>query len=399
LATRFIDGHAAAVPSLTRALEGVRGIDHRVQDVNRLLWFGGDLFTGYLASELWDFEAGRALAEAQVQRARDAGALVQLQFAVNALAVVELLAGRLTDAAALVEEDRMVSDITGNRPVGYARTLLGALRGTDEAAERLIAAVRDEAVALGEGRIVNFTGYAGAVLNNGLGRHDIAVKAAREVFDRDAVGGYSMMVVSELAEAASRTGDTDLVTAAVQRMSERARATPTDWALGIAARLRALLAGAEIDASFRDSIKHLDRAGLRTEVARGHLLYGEWLRRNGERVKAREQLRTAYDMLLAIGAASFAERARRELVVLGEKGLARTVETTEELTPQEFHIARFARDGLSNAEIGARLFISPRTVEWHLGKIFAKLGISSRRQLRKSVLEFPPDRLCPPAGQ
>jgi DNA-binding CsgD family transcriptional regulator len=284
----------------------------------------------------------------------------------------------------------MVSDITGNRPVGYATTLLAALRGTDEAAERLIAAVRDEALALGEGRIVNFAGYASALLNNGLGRHDIAVKAAREVFDRDAVGGYSMMVVSELAEAASRTGDTELVTAALQRMSERASATPTDWALGIAARLRAMLGGEEADASFHESIEHLNRAGLCMEVARGHLLYGEWLRRTGERIKARGQLRTAHEMLLAMGAVTFDERARRELVVLGEKGLQRSIETTEELTAQEFHIARFARDGLSNAEIGSRLFISPRTVEWHLGKVFTKLGISSRRQLRDSVLEFAP---------
>jgi DNA-binding CsgD family transcriptional regulator len=325
-----------------------------------------------------------------IQRARDAGALVQLQFAANELAVNEMLAGRLTDAAALVEEDRMVFDITGNPPVGYAAMLLAALRGTD-AASRLITAARDHTLALGEGRIVNFAGYAIAVLNNGLGRHDIAVLAARDVFDRDVVAGYQMMVVSELAEAASRTGDIDLVAAALHRMSERARATPTAWALGIEARLRAMLGGDEADASFRESIQHLDRAGLRLEVARGHLLYGEWLRRTGERIRAREQLRTAHDMLLAMGADAFAERARRELVVLGEKRLQRSVETTEELTAQEFHIARFARDGLSNAEIGARLFLSPRTIEWHLGKVFTKLGISSRRQLRHSVLDFAPD--------
>ncbi len=237
---------------------------------------------------------------------------------------------------------------------------------------------------------MNFAGYATALLNNGLARHDIALQAARAVFDRDVLAGYQMMVVSELAEAASHTGNTELVAAALQRMSERARATPTDWALGIEARLRALLGGEDADASFRDSIRHLDRAGIRLEVARGHLLHGEWLRRSGERIKAREQLRTAHDMLLAMGAAAFAERARRELAVLGEKGLRRSVETNEELTAQEFHIARFARDGLSNAEIGARLFISPRTVEWHLGKVFTKLGISSRGQLRNSVLDFAP---------
>jgi DNA-binding CsgD family transcriptional regulator len=389
LATRLVDGHAAAVPSLARALAKVQSIDYRVDDVGRQLGLVGNPFTGYVATELWDFDAGRAVAELQVQRARDAGALVQLQFAANELAVNEMLAGRLTDAAALVEEDRMVSGLTGNPPVGYAAMLLAALRGTD-AASQLITAARDQTLALGEGRIVSFAGYATAVLNNGLGRHDLAVQAAREVFDRDVLAGYQMMVVSELAEAASRTGDTELVVAALERMSERARATPTPWALGIEARLRAMLGGEEADASFRESIQHLDRAGLRLEMARGHLLYGEWLRRAGERIKAREQLRTAHDMLLAMGAAAFAERARRELVVLGGKGVQRSIESTEELTVQEFHIARLARDGLSNAEIGARLFLSPRTVEWHLGKVFTKLGISTRRQLRDAALDFAP---------
>jgi DNA-binding CsgD family transcriptional regulator len=161
--------------------------------------------------------------------------------------------------------------------------------------------------------------------------------------------------------------------------------------LGIEARLRALLGGEEADASFRESIEHLDRAGLRLEVARGHLLYGEWLRRAGQRIKAREHLRAAHDMLSAMGVAAFAERARRELSLLGDKAPRRSVETPEELTVQEFHIARFARDGLSNAEIGTRLFLSPRTVEWHLGKVFTKLGVSSRGELRNAVLDFAPD--------
>jgi DNA-binding CsgD family transcriptional regulator len=390
LAIRFVDGHAAASPALARALAKVRSIDADEEDVGRLLWLGGSPFTGYLATELWDFEAWRALTELQVQRARDAGALVQLQRAVNVLALNELLAGQLSDAAALVDEDRMVAEITGNPPVGYAAMLLAALRGTEEVASKLIAAARSEASALGQGRIVNVADYASSVMNNGLGRHDLALLAARELFDRDVVGGYQMMVVSELAEAASRTGNTELLVAALHRMSERARVTATDWALGITTRLRALLGGEEADASFRESIQHLDSAGLRLEVARGHLLYGEWLRRTGERIKAREHLHTAHDMLLAMGATAFAARARRELVVLGEKGLQRSTETTGELTVQEFHIARFARDGLSNAEIGTRLFLSPRTVEWHLGKVFAKLGVSSRRQLRNAVLDFAP---------
>jgi ATP/maltotriose-dependent transcriptional regulator MalT len=313
-----------------------------------------------------------------------------LQFALNALAANELLAGQLTEAAALIDEDRMLADITGNSPVGYAAALLAALRGADEAASRMIAAVRDEAWALGQSRMVNFADYASSVQNNGLGRYDVAALAARQVFDRDVVGGYQMMVVSELAEAASRTGDTELLAAAFRRMTERARVTPTGWALGIEARLRALLGGDEADASYRESIQHLDRAGLRMELARGHLLYGEWLRRAGQRIKAREQLSTAHDMLCAMGAAAFAERARGELALVGGKALRRSVGSAEELTTQEFHIARLARDGLSNPEIGTRLFLSPRTVEWHLGKVFTKLGVNSRRQLRNSVLDFAP---------
>src|SRR5579859_7421498 len=389
LAARLLDGHVAAVPVLARALTRVRSIDYHVEDIGRLLGMVGNPFTGYVATELWEFDAGRMVAELQVKRARDAGALVQLQFAANELAVNEMLAGRLADAAALVDEDRMVSDITGNPPVAYAAMILAALRGTDADARR-IAAGRDHTLALGEGRIVHFAGYATALLNNGLAQYDIALEAAREVFDSDVVAGYQVMVVSEFAEAASRTGATELVAAALHRMSERARATPTPWALGIEARIRAMLDGDAADKSFRKSIEYLERAGLRLEVARGHLLYGEWLRRIGERTKAREQLRTAHDMLLAMGADAFAERARRELAVLGGKALRRSAQPTEELTTQEFHIARFARDGLSNAEIGARLFLSPRTVEWHLGKVFTKLGISSRRQLRDAVLDFAP---------
>jgi DNA-binding CsgD family transcriptional regulator len=399
LATRLVDGHAAAAPSLAHALAMVRSIDCRLDDVDQLLGVVGNPFTGYLATELWDFEAGHAVAELLVQRARDTGALVQLQFAANELAVNDMLAGRLTDAGTLVEEDRMVSDITNNPPVGYAAMLLAALRGTDSASQQITAA-RDHTVALGEGRIVNFAGYALALLNNGLGRHDLALQAARDVFDRDVVAGYQMMVISELGEAASHTGNTDLGVAALQRMSARAQATPTDWALGIEARLQALLSVEDADGSYRRSIEHLDRAGLHLEVARGHLLYGEWLRRAGQRSQARKQLRIAHQMLLAMSAATFADRARRELVVLGDKGLQRSVESTEALTAQEFHVARLAREGLSNAEIGTRLFLSPRTVEWHLGKVFIKLGVSSRRQLRNAVLDFTPnDPLPAPTNQ
>jgi ATP/maltotriose-dependent transcriptional regulator MalT len=248
-----------------------------------------------------------------------------------------------------------------------------------------IAAVAHEASTNGQGRIVAFADYASAVLHNGLGRHDIARDAARRVFEHDVLG-YQTLVTAELAEAASRTGDEALLAAALARSAERTRATATDWALGIDARLRALgSAGDVANVRYRESIERLGRTPLRVDLARSHLLYGEWLRREGHRVEAREHLRTAHDLLSTMGLEAFAERARRELVATGETARKRTVETTDELTSQEFQIARLAREGFSNPEIGTRLFLSPRTVEWHLHKVFGKLGINSRRQLRDAA--------------
>jgi ATP/maltotriose-dependent transcriptional regulator MalT len=201
---------------------------------------------------------------------------------------------------------------------------------------------------------------------------------------------YGSFVVSELAEAASRTGDEGLVRATVDWLSERARATPTEWVLGIEARVRALLStGDAADHLYRESIAHLGRTRVRVELARSHLLYGEWLRREHRRIDAREQLHTAHDMLAAMGLDAFAERARRELSATGETARKRAVETSGELTAQETQIARLARDGLSNSEIGTRLFISPRTVEYHLHKVFGKLGVSSRNQLHRALSSDP----------
>jgi ATP/maltotriose-dependent transcriptional regulator MalT len=219
------------------------------------------------------------------------------------------------------------------------------------------------------------------VLHNGLGRHDVARDAVRRSFDRDVLG-YGATVAGEAAEAASRTGDTELLATTVAWLSERARVTPTAWALGIEARARALLGEEAVDDLFRASIEHLGRTRARTEVARSHLLYGEWLRREGRRVDARAQLRPAHEMLTTMGLEAFAERARRELQATGETVRKRSVETADELTPQEAQIAGLARDGFSNPEIGTRLFLSPRTVEWHLKKVFTKLAISSRKELR-----------------
>jgi DNA-binding CsgD family transcriptional regulator len=223
--------------------------------------------------------------------------------------------------------------------------------------------------------------YAAVVLHNGLGRFDAARDAARQVFERDLVG-YGPLVVSELADAAYRTGDVALLGAARDWLSERTRVTPTEWALGIEARVGALLSeGEQADPLYRESIERLGRTRVRFELARAHLLYGEWLRRERRRADAREQLRTAHEMFEVMGIKAFAERARRELGAPRETARSRTVEVRNELTVQEAQIARLAREGLSNPEIGSRLFISPRTVEYHLGKVFTKLGITSRGQL------------------
>jgi DNA-binding CsgD family transcriptional regulator len=407
LATRLTDGYASAAPLLTRALQIVQGIDAGAEYVGRMLGFGGNRVSAIIATEVWDFESARGLAERQVHLARDSGALVQLQFALNTLASSEIVAGSFASAEALIEEDRVVAEATGNAPIAYAAMLLAAFRGEADLASRLIAGARDEAASGHEGRVVTFADYADAVLHNGLGRHDVARDAARRVFDRDVVGGYQVLAVAELAEAASRTADSALVSTALARLAERAQGTPTDWALGIEARLEAFLArGAAAEDLYRESIERLGRAGARVEVARGHLLFGEWLRRDGRRVAAREQLRTAHAMLAAMGLAAFAERARRELVATGEKVRKRTLGSSEKLTPQEFHITRLAREGLSNPEIGTRLFLSPRTVEWHLHKVFTKLGVSSRKQLRDATLDVAPteeldpsDRVLEPAAR
>ena len=388
LAARLTEGYVAALPLLTRALEILGDLDDHAEGVGRPLGLGGNRISSVIATDIWDFGAARSLAARQVRLARDAGALVQLQFALNLLASGEMLAGDFDAAATLIEEDRSVAEATGNPAVAYAGLLLAAYQGREAVAVRLIARAREEAGNRGEGRIVTFADWATSVLHNGLGQHDIARDAARRVVDRDVVGGYQVLAISELAEAASRTGDEAQLNEALGRLAERASATRTDGVLGIEARAQSLAAAGSTAADHHErSIDLLGRAGLRVEVARGRLLYGEWLRREGHRVAAREQLRTAHEDLTSMGLEAFAERARRELVATGERVRKRTHETREQLTAQEFQIARLARDGLSNPEIGGRLFLSPRTIEWHLRKVFAKLDISSRKQLRGAVLD------------
>ncbi len=391
LALRLTQGYAAAVPTLARALELLLTMDVSTAEGRRWLWLAGGR-AGSIAIELWDAESWYALATRQVQVARDAGALVQLRFAITHLGLYHILEGELSSAARLIEEDRLIAEATGPPLVAYSAMMLAAWQGQEQEASELIGAVVRMATERGTGILVGFADCANAVLSNGLGLHDAARDAARRVFERDYLG-YGHLVVPELAEAAARTGDTALVQAALEWLSERTRVTPTEWALGIEARIRALLSNGEAaDRWYRESIEHLGRTRIRAQLARSHLLYGEWLRRERRRGEAREQLRTAHRLLDAMGMQAFAERAQRELLATGETTRKRTVPAgtraagaAEALTAQQAQVARLARDGLSDAEIGARLFISPRTAQYHLSSVFAKLGISSRAQLR-SVL-------------
>ena len=388
-ALRLTQGYAAAAPLLTRALELSLALDVTNDEAGLGRWLAGGRASAIVALELWDADSWHALAAVQAQFARDTGALVHLQYAINFLAMAHLFAGELTTAARLIDEDRLIAEVTGNPPVGYAAMALMAWQGQEAQASELIEATSRVATARGLGRMVSFADYASSVLYNGLGRHDIARDAAWRAFERDELG-YGPYVVPELAEAAARTGDVALVRAALQWLSERTRAAPTEWALGIEARVRALLSEGEIaERHYRESIARLGRTRVRVQVARAHLLYGEWLRRQRRRLDARAQLRTAYAMLDTMGIEGFAERARRELRATGATARKRTVETREELTAQEAVIARLAREGLSNPEIGSRLFISARTVQSHLGKVFAKLAISSRGQLDQVLASDP----------
>ncbi len=386
LALRLGEGHAAAAPGLKRALATVLAVEAPTADLGQWLWLTGARATGMIALELWDVDAWHTLSSRQVQVARDSGAFVQLQFALNFLARSVMASGELAAAAVLVEEERAIGQAMGNPAIGYVDLMLAAWRGEERLASQLIERMTQAASARGLGRMVDIATYGRAVLYNGIGRYDVACDAARAAFEHRDHVGHGQFVVGELAEAASRTGDRPSLEAALEWVSDRTRVTRTDWVLGIEARVRALLAeGAAAEREYRESIAFLGRTRLRMELARGHLLYGEWLRRDARRMDAREQLRTAHELFAAIGAHGFAERARHELLATGETVRKRTEDTRDDLTPQEEHIARLAVSGRTNPEIGAELFISPRTVEWHLKKVFTKLGITSRRGLRDAL--------------
>jgi DNA-binding CsgD family transcriptional regulator len=383
IALRLTEGYAAAAPALDRALKMVLALDVSSGEASRWLWLAGGRITQNVAMELWDFESWHGLGVGQVQFSRNTGALMHLAYALNYLARTHILTGELATAARLVEEDHVIAEATGNEPIADTAMMLAAWRGQEKETSELVEVVSQEAAARGAGRLASLAAYASSVLHNGLQQYAAACDAARRAFEHQPLG-YGSHIVPELAEAAARTGDTKLVQLAVEWLAERTRVTPTEWALGIEAQVRALLSeGEDAERYYRESIERLGRTRVRAQLARAHLLYGEWLRRERRPGQAREQLRTAHQMLEAMGIDAFAERARRELAAAGEAAHKRVTEPVVELTAQEAQVARLARDGLSNPEIGARLFISARTVQYHLGKVFIKLGISSRSQLHR----------------
>jgi DNA-binding CsgD family transcriptional regulator len=374
------EGRAAAVPVLQLAVTALADLSAR--DVVRWGWV-----VDAAGPAVWDDRAMRARYGRTVEVVRAAGALTELPFCLASWGTATAWTGDFAAAAAIADEADAVAAATGVPAAPHTRLRLAGLRGRETEAEALIGAAIQEAGAGGAPLGVAVAQWAAAVLYNGLGRYEQAMSAARACAG---IGNLwiSAWVLPELVEAAARAGAGDVARAALDGLVEATRSSGTDWALGVLARSRALLTdGAAAESLYREAIQRLGRTELRPELARAHLLYGEWLGGRHQRAEARVQMRTAHDMVAGIGMEAFAERARRELLSTGESVRKRSLEaaTRDRLTPQERQIALLVRDGLSNPEVGARLFLSPRTIEWHLRKIFTKLAITSRRQLRDAL--------------
>jgi DNA-binding CsgD family transcriptional regulator len=382
LTVHYNQGYAAGVPLLRRAVAEF-GDNMSAEEELRWLWPAS---VG-AAVRVWDDDGWDRLSARHVQLARDTGALSELPLALTSRAFLHLFSGQLAGAASLTDEMQAVKEATRTGLAPYGALGLAAFRGEETRAQSLIEATMEDVTLRGEGVGITFAQWANAVLNNGLGRYDRAAAAALHACDFDDDLGSLIWTLPELIESAARAGLTEAATWAGDRFEEVTEASDTDWAAGIRARSRALLSeGDAAEDRYRESIGRLSRTRLRVDLARAHLLYGEWLRRERRRADAREELRMAHALFEAIGMTGFAERARRELHSTGEtaRKRSRTAEH-EELTAQELQVARLARDGLSNSEIGTRLFISAHTVQYHLRKVFAKLGINSRSQLDRAL--------------
>ena len=390
LALQITDGPAVGVPALKRAVRAFCDEKLATEEVMRWLWLASRS-----AGFIWDFDGWDVLSARQLQAARDVGALSVLPLTLSTRAGVHLFAGELGPAAALVDESDMLSEATAARTVPYAALALAAFRGDEAETTRLLQSGQTDFTDRGEGMGITQAQWTFAVLHNGQARYEEAFKVAEQALENPRELWFSTWAAVELIEAASRTGNADRASAPLSWLASNTLASGSDWALGIEARSRALLShGEAAESRYREAIERLSRTRLRVDLARARLLYGEWLRREGRRAAAREQLRTALDMFSAMGVEAFAARATRELLATGERVRARRVDTREQLTVQETQIARLASEGMSNAEIGARLFISRHTVAYHLRKVFSKLDVSSRNQLAlalPAVHDGPPD--------
>ncbi|MGH3169413.1 MAG: response regulator transcription factor, partial [Trebonia sp.] len=387
LAANVNQGYAAGAPILREALSvfAAQSVPPEQEQLSVAMAFAA-------AIETWDDDGWDLFTSRYVQLTNDLGALSELPVALSSRVFMLLFAGDLTAAAALVEEERAAAEATESYLAPYSSVAVAALRGSEAEASSLIEVTLRAVSGRGEGIGITLIEWANAVLSNGLGRYQEALTAAARAAENPWELSFRNWALVELVEAAARSGANETAADAYRRLTERTSASGTDWALGVDARSLALLSqGEQAEERYREAIERLGRTRIRTELARAHLLYGEWLRRERRRAEARDQLRIAHQMLEAMGLAAFADRARRELAAAGEAVRARTAPLSqaqlrsgrarELLTAQEGQVAWLAREGLSNPEIGARLFISPRTVQHHLSNVFTKLGITSRSQL------------------
>jgi DNA-binding CsgD family transcriptional regulator len=376
LAVRFTEGYAAAAPLLKEALSAFQREAVLPPQETRWLWLGS-----WVALYMWDDATWTVLSGRQLELVRQEGALSALPFALTNRSSVYAFFGELRTAALLEEELRAATEATGIAAVPYGRLSLAALRGHEDEFSELIRTTVGEAEARGEGLALTVTEFLSGCLYNGLGRYEDALAAVLPA-ERFYTEGPAVWTLTELIEAAVRCGRPERARHAFERVQETTRAAGTDWAAGIEARSLALLSeGDDAEELYREAITRLRRTSIRVQLARAHLLYGEWLRRRRRRLDAREELRTAYELFKDFGVEAFAERARLELQATGERARKRTVDTLDQLTPQETQIARLAAEGHTNREIAARLFISASTVEYHLRKAFRKLDVKSRTQL------------------
>jgi DNA-binding CsgD family transcriptional regulator len=381
LALLATDGYPAGVPVLEQAVSAFHSDEVSREEGLRWLWQAC-----YAAELVWDYGSWDVLSDRHVKLASEAGALSAMPIALNIRALPQLLAGEFAAAASLITQLESVTEATGSRIAPYAPLALAAFRGRETEAAQLIDAGTKEAERRAVGSWLTFAQWATSVLHNGLGRYEQALAAAEQASQDSRVLPPANWAVVELIEAATRSGAPERAAPALERLSQMTRASGTDWALGIEARARALVSGDEAaDSLYREAIDYLGRTRLRVELGRAQLVYGEWLRRQRRIRDSREQLRRAYTLFTGVGMQAFAERARAELRATGAKALKRTTGAPDVLTAQEALIARLASQGASNPQIAAQLFISPATVAYHLAKVFAKLGISSRSQLARTL--------------